>query len=359
MISNEKLKRVRINSTLGLVFHPASPIVILFVGFLLQIIFNDLDNLLINFNFHTIVIFIIIIWFSASFIIFDQKKFKLVISNLENNISKYQHSINELSLVFSSDFEKIANNFNYARLLSYLRNLISTDSRINSLQVYKKVEYQINGIYIIKLIHFCGYANELYDTNAIYQIYYRVPVDLYNDMTDIMDEINNNSPINLDIDKITKKLGFYIKKMRKFYNEYCKNGSLDALDYCSFIFRYINVVSVGLFKVVNELVFESFSDSEIQTIIKFKRTGVLGTILLKNPYFYKNQNSLYENKKRSYLSLQINDNVSDYTMNVTLSTHFTNKYCNNTNSLQENLHEITTNINNELAKSVQNNNIHN
>lgn len=354
-----------------LIINPVSPIVIFFVGFLLTrmtdpkgrpgFITKMIDGVTPTIGFIFLVFWLV---FSLAYAYYlgkkDQyestiKSTKSEIIELENIIKEKERQIEYNSGIIMSKYSELSKFNKIQRFNSILKILVDNSPYIQTAQLYSvsqklvkdlNIEYKINCI--------TGYAYEGITINSMLQNYYTIPLDIYNRFEEIISlsyefdtfETNSNDVLESIFDKLEEKTLNLSQEIKDRIQNYL-DGSQNMVDgnQIADLFRVLLVI-------VNTVLPGEKKDACVinieheENVLKLKRTGILGSILLKNNYLFKHTGSSTKNG-RTYFSYYFEIYGEQHIILLSIPL------INNLNSDEDLVYNIFEEVINELDKLIE------
>jgi hypothetical protein len=294
-------------------FNPVSPIIILSVGFLLNIISKDdiapkwLKSFSKKDNIDTI-FWVIGIWFLLAFIYFlwekNSNRLNEQVNSLAKELEKKDRQIEYNSGVIFHKYGELAKFNKRQKFYDFLKSLVESNPMIQLAQIYifsTKISYNKTKI----RVNFEEvYAYENVETNGMLQSYFIIPLDIFLDMQ----EINKLSRViaeeNFDSEEVVDCIYQNIKdRVDKLTDKILKRlNSLTSIDECEDSDTILYRILLLLIDWVQSdydsgTVIEKILENEDvkEFILDFKRTGIMGSILRKDIYMFKHSGKSSKN----------------------------------------------------------------
>lgn len=179
-------------------------------------------------------------------------------------------------------------------LNSILEKTINENEYVESIQAFQFWPKNDNSRKYIKLCYLAGIANERIEINTILQTYYYFTYSIYKKIRTVSGHYSN-----------------YISENDPVRKEYAQTAFLnDGKELCEILLNSLNdiqsVDEIGdfhcemyrvlarLLPAISDKAIESFlHNQEVEmALIKRKKTGILGAVILDDLYIFRNQNSL-------------------------------------------------------------------
>ena len=195
--------------------------------------------------------------------------------------------------------EKIVSSDELNMLNETLFSVVDENEHIESMQAFQHRVKNADGYKYIKLSYLAGAANERIEINTILQTYFYFPYPVYK-------KIRN---VSLRYNKYLNETNYTLKG--EYWNEFASTGielcnqlmaSLNSIKSTSEIEeRHCDMYRVlaKLLPTVSKEAIESFlGNSNVEeALIKRKKTGILGALVINDLYIFKNQTSLTKNNR--------------------------------------------------------------
>ncbi len=190
------------------------------------------------------------------------------------------------------------------KMFELLSEVLNKNEYVESIQAYQyQVKNDKSGKYI-KLNYVCGVADERIEINSIMQTYFYFPYSIYKKICAVSgyygDYKREKDPIKKEHkfdtfreegEKLAKELLDSLKQI---------NTSQEIEEYHCEMYRVaLRILSA----IQDKAVLSILNNKEVeQTLIKRKKTGILGSVVLSDMYVFRNQNSL-EKTDRLYITM--------------------------------------------------------
>lgn len=315
--------------------NPISPITIIIIGLLLNLMLDEnlspewLQNLL-KILTPEVLTTILISWLILTFIytskIHNENLYKEKIKKLQYQIAEKDRQIENNSALFYNKYGELAKYNKIQKLNSLLISFVDNNTIVQSAHIYEfrkkvlKKSYQ-KQVIDLKINFLLGYAYEGVEVNGLLQSYYTFPKKTFEQILEI---INISKKLSLfdDTDylyklleeKSEKVIQFIIKILRKIKNEN------DCKDYHAALYRALLIIIDIIYTDYNSgrVVTRVLENSEIEnTLLTRKRTGILGSILLNRTYIFKHVGSSSKNG-RMYVCFPFELQNQNYILLLTL-----------------------------------------
>lgn len=318
-----------INFIIGL-FNPSSPLIYTSIGAVLSTILamkltNNGEITHIN-----LLYFVLGIWifFGVSVCLINYaiiKPDKSKIDNLEEYIIEKDTIINEQKLQLKDEMYMIAGKYGEfstfikkEKMTNFLSKIVNNFTYLDSIQVHS-FNIRVDEDFLkYKLTYDNGYVKEGANVNTINQQYYKVnkdiyrrfkrTIDYYKIYLDSVDEEVVNRIINDAVDILSDIADDYTSEHLRIFDILLSIiESLSSDEYLEGISDLLLSDEVQEEQVSNEEQEESGNDAEIiiensSEIIDFKRTGILGSILMNKDYMYDYEKINNSKIHRKYFS---------------------------------------------------------
>ena len=179
-------------------------------------------------------------------------------------------------------------------LNSILEKTINDNEYIESIQAFQFWPKNDSKWKYIKLCYLAGVANERIEINTILQTYYYFTYSMYKKIKTVSanydDYISENDPVKKDYAK-TAFLNNGKELCESLLNSLNSIQSVDEIgDFHCEMYR----VLARILPAISDEAIESFlRNQEVEiALIKRKKTGILGAVILDDLYIFRNQNSL-------------------------------------------------------------------
>jgi fumarate reductase subunit D len=299
-----------------LVLNPVSPITILGIGFVLSMILNNGESnpefikKLINYLNAPTGVVIIVFWILFTVFYAYHRSEVVIVDELKEKLKKKDREIEYNSGIIINKYSELAKFNKIQKFDSLLKSVVDSHSFIQTAQLYKfNSKLEDNKCFRYKLKYMTGYAYENYDTNSILQCYYNVPFDFQRKFEKILnlnfDVANSNfeSEDSIDIlfEEIEDKFFNLSKEILDEIKKRISNGKI-----CNDIADLYRILVVLIALVQNDYasgvdIKFGIDDPNASDLQRIKRTGVLGSMLLKDHYIFKHSGPGHK-QGRVYLS---------------------------------------------------------
>ena len=322
-------------------FNPLSPIMILIVGALINK-FNSISDenpIIVNWilkNLTSQMAFWIIMFWLISTVLYSyhigrikQYEIKLIdkeseIRGLNKELDKKDRAIEYNSGIIINRYSELAKFNKQQKFQSLIEKFVNLSSMVQAAQVYQYSSNLVDNKYLRYRVDFLtGYAYENVEINSILQNYYNIPYELKKMFDEILKLIQDSyiqefeSSITVEIlyneieEKTVDLIGKILDTMSKL-----RSKSEDERLISSKISDLYRLLSVLIALVQDE---ESSGVSidlshvglNENDILKLKRTGILGSMLLRDHYVFKHNGHTHKNG-RLYVSYHANVLEEDY-----------------------------------------------
>lgn len=319
------MKKILTKTAIALL-NPVSPVITLFVGWLLTVLVtqtNDNFPHFINIMIENPIIIIIFItfWLIFSVIYTEQRN---VINNLNEKIVIKEQIIKEkdrhlqytsgVVLNRSGDFANFNKNI---RFNETLKSFVENNIMVESAQIYKYSIKRLSDLIIIRVEYEASYVYEGIDINNLAQTYYEINYCDYNTIKDIiniwkrlsLDDVKSNREkdalINVAVKEITDLFKKYhldlvnIKDVSEIANKHFTEYRILTL-----LIRLTRRLSATTFDKTN-ILGEDKKDIE-DYLLNGKRTGILNSVLLGDTFVFKYTRNTHKKNGRAYISFPAN-----------------------------------------------------
>lgn len=208
----------------------------------------------------------------------------------------------------SNDASKIVLPEEYDTLSRTLQNAVNENDHIESMQAFQYRAQNATGHMYIKLNYIAGEANERIEINTILQAYFYFTYPIHRKIKNVSSLYNKYLS---ETDPIQKETCW--NNFAKDGNELC-NQLLDSLNALEFA-NDIEEIHCDMYRVLAKLLptisgeaIKSFlqkSDIE-EALIKRKKTGILGALVINDIYIFRNQTSIAKGN-RIYFAFPYNN----------------------------------------------------
>lgn len=180
-----------------------------------------------------------------------------------------------------------------------LVTVVDENEHIESMQAFQHRVKNGEGRKYIKLSYLAGVANERIEINTVLQTYFYFTYPTYKKIRNVSARYNKYLS---EADPIQKE--YYKTEFLKAGNELC-NQLLDSLNAINSVAE-IEELHCDMYRVLAKLLstisgeaIESFlQNSEIEeALIKRKKTGILGSLVINDLYIFRNQTSISKGKR--------------------------------------------------------------
>lgn len=341
MDNNLKIEKKNsiINFIVEYTLNPISPITILVIGIFLNILIEKKENLpeciksIISFFNTDVVIVILISWAILVIIYYNNKRiqqaYERQIYDLNKEIERKDRQIDFNSGMISKKYGELAK-FNEKEVLyKLIKEIVKENSIIQTAQIYSytsKVENRKD--LKIKLKYEQGYVYEGVESNTILQSYFKIPLEYYSKFQEIHKLLISVAKDNFESDEIIEMIYIDIEEkamelVEDIHNELMKINTIDDINNEIVDIYRLLIVLLGLLQndyesgiIVERVLAETKKELE-EYIIKYKRTGILGSILIEDYYLFKHSGDTEKNG-RFYLTYYFKVYGKKYIMLITL-----------------------------------------
>lgn len=321
-----------IKSTVLTLLNPISPIVTLFVGWVLTILVTQTNE-----NFPAFINFmirnpIVIAAFILFWLVFSVVYTELTnrISDLKQEISGKQEIIKEketqlnhtsgIILNRSGDFAR------FNRLLRFeevLKGFTENNTIVECIQMYNYSTKRVGNSIVIKVSYDCGYCSDGIDINNLAQCYYDIDYNDYHTIKDIISIWKKlSSEMHIPYSEMDSLINLLVGKINNIYRKY--NDSLKKIESISEINSFhftqyrIMTLLVRLARRQSTTMFDKNrilgnDKSQIENyLLNGKRTGILNSILLEDIFMFKYTRNSHRKDGRAYVSFPLKIAMQNY-----------------------------------------------
>lgn len=317
--------------------NPISPITLLFISILFNTLFTNNEDLPKYLSFVSnlkvdYIINIIIIWFAMaiiySYLVKRKKDFLKKIEELEKRLDSKDRQIENNSSIFYNKFADLSSFTQKQKMYNLLKEFVNNNSIVQSAQIYNyTTKLNAKNNYQIKIKFIESYSYQDVEINAILQSYYLIPKYILNEFISIIellhqlkeDKFASEEIFDCLYEKFEQKIDNLLGKLLSKLNK------LKTVSQCNEYYALLYRISLIL---INILYYESGLDiinilknQEIENTLKsLKRTGILGSILLEDTYFFRHTGKSTKNG-RIYTTFYFKLYNQNYILLLTLPSH--------------------------------------
>ncbi len=301
--------------------NPISPITILIISVFINSLIANKKNLppwvqgIITMLDLDMIIVILLFWAILAVVYSlsneSKRKHEHAVNNLSQEIESQKRQIEYNSGMLVKRYGELAAFNKRAKMLFLLKSIVESHSMINMAQIYSySSKVGDSKTLKIRIKYEEGFAYEGVEGNSILQSYFKVPLATYKKFTEILDMVSTLYEENFESDEIVETIqnsifqksneliGEIITVLNSIKNE-------DEVDDTHAVLYRLLVVLIELIQGDAEsgIVFDQvLANPDMENhIIKYKRTGMLGSILLKDNYMFRHSRP-GEKNGRIYLS---------------------------------------------------------
>lgn len=314
---------------------PYSPVITLLIGLFLTLLATG-DNLpwyiKIFVDNKTILLLIIIFWLIIAIMhtIYESDlngKMEEIIK-LNESIKEKNNQLNQSSGIILNKYGEFARFNKINRFDEILKSFVENNIGVDSAQIYK-YSSKINGKDMkIRLNYEQGFAYEDVDINGLLQVYYTIDVECFDKINNIVDLwsylFNNDNISAFEYEALEEKLltnseellTYLLEKLNSIYN---------VNDIREYHYTYYRILILLINIIAEEKTFSKILKNEVieRYLIKGKRTGILGAVLLKDNYIFKHMGNSSKNG-RMYMSFPIKLYDEKYVVLISISSSLLN-----------------------------------
>lgn len=321
-----------IKNTIMTLLNPISPIVTIFIGWLLTILVTEPNKRfphIINFMIQNpFVIMIFILFWLIFSVVYTELQHR--IKNMEEKIHLNQEVIKEKEIQLKHTSGIVLNRSgdfaNFNRLLRFnevLKGFTENNTIVECVQLYSYSTKRVNDKVIIKVIYNSSFCSDGVDINNLAQCYYDINYNDYIKLKNIISiwkKLSSDDHMQIiEKDSMIKILVDGINDIYRRYYETLRNISdISKIKNCNFTqYRILTLLSrIARRKAIT--MFDKYTilgqdKAEIEDfLLNGKRMGILNSILLEDIFMFKYTRNSHKKGGRAYISFPLNITMQNY-----------------------------------------------
>lgn len=270
----------------------------------------------------------------------NNKKTQLLLEPLNRDIERLNEDIREKNRQLSDKVGSLIEKYSDLQLYRdsealqfHLKKFTINNAIVHSSQLYRYTRKNYTDKTTVKVDYVAGFAAEAVDINALIQIYYEIPNDVYNEISHILelqrqiDEIaeekSNFETLRTKHDLEQQLFGQLQTKCLEFLlkqKQIIDKKEVDELkEEDSFRLAFCEIcVSIALNGTDFEAwEYSAFTQEKVTTLRRLKRTGILSGICRINEYVFKNK-GMSSKKGRIYVTRCFELNGENYILMLSI-----------------------------------------
>jgi len=325
------MKRIIKNAILTLL-HPVSPIVTLFIGWILTILVtqpNDNFPIFINYMIESPIIIAVFILFWLVFsVVYTEQRTR--IENLEQELQNKKEVIKEKEIQLNHTSGIVLNKSgdfaDFNRLLRFeevLKGFTENNTIVECVQMYTFSTKRVENSIIIKVLYDCSFCSDGVDINNLSQCYYDIDYNDYHTLKDIINIWKKlSSNIHISISEKDSLIHILVDKISNLYRKYndCLKDINSISDIKSYHFTQYRIMTL-LVRLTRKQSTTMFDKNRIlgkeknnieNYLLNGKRTGILNSILLEDIFMFKYTRNSHKKDGRAYISFPLKISMQNY-----------------------------------------------
>lgn len=326
--------------------NPISPVIILFIGWLLSLLLTEPNpqfpifvNYMIN-NPIANMIFLAL-WLIFSVVYTEQnnriQKLKDEVIAKDEIIKEKANQLNHTAGIIlnrSGDFARFNKSL---RFNDVLQGFVKNNMLVESAQIYSYSIKRVKNDVIIKVEYDSGFVSENVDINNLAQTYYEIDYSEYsklNDLIKIWKELSMNKITNIrekDI-LISAAIEGITELFKSYYTELVNISDIGLIDNKHFTKYRILTLLIRLARKYSTTTIDNKNilgdeKREIEDyLLNGKRTGILSSILLEDTFMFKYTRNSHKKNGRAYVCFPANITNQNYIIVFSVQTTELNEY---------------------------------